>query len=62
MTDANVASQTAVDDVMRRAAQAGATIVKPARPTFCGGYAGSFQDPDGHLCEVVWNPQFIRQE
>ena len=23
-----------------------------------GGYAGYFQDPDGHLWEVVWNPQF----
>ena len=22
-----------------------------------GGYAGYFQDPDGHLWEVAWNPQ-----
>jgi predicted lactoylglutathione lyase len=27
-------------------------------PTFWGGYAGYFQDPDGHLWEVVWNPQW----
>lgn len=58
----NVASQRAVDDVMRQAAQAGATIVKAAQPTFYGGYAGYFQDPDGHLWEVVWNPQFIPQD
>lgn len=25
------------------------------RKTFWGGYSGCFQDPDGHLWEVVWN-------
>jgi catechol 2,3-dioxygenase-like lactoylglutathione lyase family enzyme len=54
----NVASREDVDDVMTQARDAGATIVKPAQPTFWGGYAGYFQDPDGHLWEVVWNPQF----
>jgi predicted lactoylglutathione lyase len=24
-----------------------------------GGYAGYFQDPDGHLWEVAWNPQWV---
>lgn len=23
------------------------------------GYAGYFRDPEGHLWEVVWNPQLI---
>ena len=41
-----------------RAERAGARIVKPAHATFWGGYGGYFQDPDGHLWEVVWNPQF----
>jgi uncharacterized glyoxalase superfamily protein PhnB len=41
---------------MARAAAAGATIVKPAADTFYGGYAGYFQDPDGHLWEPAWNP------
>ena len=41
---------------MREAAAAGAKIVKRAQPTFYGGYAGYFQDPDGHLWEVVFNP------
>jgi len=52
----NVSSREEVDAVMGEATAAGATIVKPAQPTFWGGYAGYFQDPDGHLWEVVWNP------
>ncbi len=54
----NVASQEEVDGVMRQAGQAGARIVKPARETFWGGYSGYFQDPDGHLWEVAFNPGF----
>ncbi len=54
----NVATQAEVDAVMRQALQAGATIVKPAQSTFYGGYAGYFQDPDGHLWEVAFNPGF----
>ncbi len=54
----NVASKAEVDEVMQRAAAAGAMIVKPAHETFWGGYAGYFQDPDSHLWEVVWNPQW----
>jgi uncharacterized protein len=45
----NVGSREAVDEVMAQAAAAGARIVKPAAATFWGGYAGYFQDPDGHL-------------
>jgi hypothetical protein len=54
----NVASEEEVDAVMLQARQAGAVIVKPAQKTFWGGYAGYFQDPDGHLWEVVWNQEF----
>jgi len=36
----------------------GAVIVKPAQDTFWGGYAGCFQDPDRHVWEIVWNPQW----
>ncbi|HEX6321771.1 MAG TPA: VOC family protein [Burkholderiales bacterium] len=53
----NVNSRQEVDTVMRQARQAGARIVKEPGETFWGGYAGYFQDPDGHLWEVVWNPQ-----
>ena len=38
-----------------------AVIIKTAQDTFWGGYAGYFQDPDGHLWEVVWNPQWEMQ-
>ncbi|UWE02311.1 VOC family protein [Laceyella sacchari] len=54
----NVGSKEEVDQVMDQAKQAGATITTPAHDTFWGGYAGYFQDPDGHLWEVVWNPQW----
>lgn len=54
----NVASRAEVDAVMAQATQAGAVVVKPAHDTFWGGYSGYFQDPDGHLWEVVWNPAF----
>lgn len=53
----NVNSKKEVDAVMEQAKRAGAGIVKPAGNTFWGGYAGYFQDPDGHLWEIVWNPQ-----
>jgi catechol 2,3-dioxygenase-like lactoylglutathione lyase family enzyme len=52
----NVGSEAEVDALMRQAEQAGARIVKPARATFYGGHAGYFQDPDGHLWEVAFNP------
>ena len=55
----NVASRSEVDRIMDRAQRAGATIVRAAHETFWGGYAGYFADPDGHLWEAVWNPQWI---
>lgn len=58
----NVASKAEVDAVMEQAARAGAAIVKPAHDTFWGGYAGYFQDPDGHLWEVAWNPHWTLPE
>lgn len=54
----NVSSKAEVDSVMARAMSAGAVIVKVAHDTFWGGYSGYFQDPDGHVWEVVWNPQW----
>lgn len=54
----NVSSKSEVDAVMGQAQAAGAVILAPARDTFWGGYAGYFQDPDGHLWEVAWNPHW----
>ncbi|MED1796418.1 VOC family protein [Brevibacillus nitrificans] len=52
----NVGSKEEVDQVMEEAKKAGARITDPAHDTFWGGYSGHFQDPDGHLWEIVWNP------
>lgn len=54
----NVDSAEEVDAVMQRASRAGAQVVKPAAPTFYGGYAGCFEDTEGHLWEIVFNPSF----
>lgn len=58
----NVASADEVDAVMDQAVAAGARLVKPAQETFWGGYAGYFEDPDGHLWEVVFNPSLLPED
>lgn len=55
----NVRTREEVDALMQRAVGAGARVVKPAGATFWGGYSGYFQDPDGHLWEVAWNPKIL---
>jgi len=55
----NVSSKSEVDSVMKQAEKAGAQIVKAATATFYGGYAGYFQDPDGHVWEIAWNPNLM---
>lgn len=52
----NVGSEAEVDTLMAEAVAAGARLVKPARKTSWGGYAGYFADPDGHLWEIAHNP------
>lgn len=54
----NCASRDEVDAAVARAWSAGASVPKPPQPTFWGGYAGYFADPDGHLWEVAHNPGF----
>ncbi len=51
-----------LDAVLAEAAAAGATILKPAQDVFWGGYSGYFADPDGHLWEVAWNPEWTLTE
>jgi len=58
----NVGSKDEVDRLMMEAEKAGATITVPPHDTFWGGYSGYFQDPDGHLWEAVWNPQWELKE
>jgi hypothetical protein len=54
----NARSREEVDAVLAEAAAAGATTLKPAADTSWGGYSGYFADPDGHLWEVAWNPEW----
>ena len=58
----NVKDKDEVDEIMKLADAAGEKIVKQAQKTFWGGYAGYFQDPDGHLWEIAYNPQLIPTE
>ena len=51
-----VKSKQEVDALMEQAERAGAMITHLARDRFWGGYSGYFQDLDGHLWEIAWNP------
>lgn len=52
----NVRAKNDVEPLLKRAANAGAAILKPAREASWGGYSGYFADPDGFAWEVAWNP------
>lgn len=58
----NVARREQVAEVIAAAKAAGARIPRRARDTSWGGHAGYFQDPDGHLWEVAWNPKWPVEE
>jgi uncharacterized protein len=58
----NVHSKQEVDTVMAQAEKAGARITDRAQDRFWGGYSGYFQDPDGHVWEIAWNPQWPVKE
>ena len=52
-----VSSKAEVDTLIDQARRAGAIVTDPPHDAFWGGYTGSFQDPDGHLWEIAWNPE-----
>ena len=54
----NVAAKGDVDRAFAQAMDHGAMSIKPPADTFYGGYAGYFADIDGHVWEVVFNPDF----
>ena len=58
----NVRSPEEVDAVLAEAEAAGATIGRPERETFWGGYSRLFIDPDGHPWEVAHNPHWTIAE
>jgi uncharacterized protein len=51
-----VASREEVDVMLHAAEAAGATVTVRAYDRPFGVYSGYFQDPDGHLWEILWNP------
>jgi hypothetical protein len=51
-----VESKEAVDGLIGQARAAGATVTVEPHDRPWGIYSGYFQDPDGHLWEVMWNP------
>ena len=51
-----VADRDEVDAMLDRARAAGATVTADPHDRPWGIYSGYFQDPDGHLWEVMWNP------
>lgn len=52
----NVRSPGEVDALLAHVGAHGGRVAKPGQPTFWGGYAGYFADPDGFLWEVAYNP------
>jgi len=58
----NVNSKGEVDEAIANARKAGAVVRVEPHDTFWGGYAGTFEDPDGHLWEVAWNPDLLPEE
>lgn len=46
-----------VDTLLARAREAGGTVTAPAHERPWGIYSGYFKDIDGHLWEVLWNPE-----
>lgn len=53
-----VASRAEVDEVMAAAEAAGATVTDAPHDRPWGIYSGYFQDPDGHLWEILHHPDF----
>jgi catechol 2,3-dioxygenase-like lactoylglutathione lyase family enzyme len=51
-----VGSKEEVDALLAKAQAAGATLTGEPHERPWGIYSGYFKDPDGHLWEVVWNP------
>ena len=54
----NTRSSEEVDEIFDQAVSAGATVASPARTQDWGGYSGHIADPNGHLWEIAYNPQW----
>lgn len=54
----NTRTPEEVEAVLKAAETSGGRVVKPAQQAFWGGIQGYFEDTEGHLWEVAWNPDF----
>lgn len=53
----NVSSKADVDDVLEKVKELeGSSHLQGPVDRTWGGYSGYFEDPDGHLWEIAWNP------
>jgi catechol 2,3-dioxygenase-like lactoylglutathione lyase family enzyme len=56
-----VGSKEELDALLVQAEAAGATLTDHPHDRPWGIYSGYFRDPDGHLWEIVWNPELNLQ-
>ncbi len=56
-----VQNKEEVDALLKRAEAAGATVTDEPHERPWGIYSGYFKDVDGHLWEIVWNPQLLTE-
>lgn len=54
----NTRSPGEVSEMLSRAEMAGGRVLKPSQKAFWGGVQGYFEDTEGNLWEVAWNPDF----
>jgi catechol 2,3-dioxygenase-like lactoylglutathione lyase family enzyme len=55
-------SRNAVDELLQKAEAAGGRLTDKPHDRPWGIYSGYFQDPDGHLWEIIWNPQLLPED
>jgi catechol 2,3-dioxygenase-like lactoylglutathione lyase family enzyme len=55
-------SKEEVVSIIEAARKAGATVTAEPKDTFWGGFSGYFHDPDGHIWEIAWHPEWSPQE
>lgn len=54
----NMSSEDQVCELFAQLLGAGVEVVKTPTRAAWGGFSGYFSDPEGHLWEVAYNPQF----
>ena len=52
----NIRSEKDVNEFVAKALQLGATLIKPPQKVYWGGYSSKFQDFEGHIWEIAFNP------